>query len=142
MSTNTQTDAPATGVALPNRVWRILVVDDHRPTRMASSIHLRKRGCEVEEAADGNAAMRAFFTAVGERRPFDLILLDLHMPGASGGRAMIELLEARPRPRVIVCTGDTENALVKDHRYYGFDGRMVKPFSLDALWGEIERVMR
>jgi DNA-binding NarL/FixJ family response regulator len=72
----------------------------------------------------------------------DVVLLDLNMPnGESGGLAMVEILDMLPRPMVIVVSGECDNKLLKDYGYYGFDGRVKKPFSFDVLWAEIRRVL-
>lgn len=125
-----------------NKVLRVLIVDDHIPMRQATSIFLRSKGCRVHEAAEGHEAVKLYHDALAERNPYDVVLLDLNMPeGDSGGRAMIELLALRPRPRVVVCSGDIDNRLMKDWRFYGFSGRLVKPFQFEELWAELERSM-
>lgn len=124
------------------RLLRILVVDDHQHTRDTTALFLKSKGCEVDKASEGREAVQLYFTQALTSQPYDLIVLDLNMPqGDSGGVAMIDLLEARPKPRIVVCSGDTENRLLQNHRYYGFDGKVTKPFTFDALWREIQRVL-
>ncbi len=71
---------------VPDRPLRLLVVDDHQPIREVLALLLRDEGFEVQEAADGLAAL-----AVLKRWPADLILLDLMMPIMDGW----EFLEAQ-----------------------------------------------
>lgn len=67
------------GAAKPGGGCRILVVDDHESNRDLLSRRLRREGHEVATAASGEEALRLV-----DDRPFDLILLDLLMPGMSG----------------------------------------------------------
>jgi CheY-like chemotaxis protein/anti-sigma regulatory factor (Ser/Thr protein kinase) len=79
----------------------ILIVDDDRLTRHLLSAVLEGRGYSVAAAADGPEALRL----AGARR-FDLILLDIWMPGMSGLEVLDRLHESPAPPRVIVLTSD------------------------------------
>lgn len=70
-------DAPAVRTALAG--LRILVVDDHNANRILINDILREDGAEVRLAASGRDALEVF-----ARNPFDLVLLDLQMPGMDG----------------------------------------------------------
>lgn len=121
----------------------MLVVDDHAAIRDTTARFLTSKGCSVETASDGRDAVTRFFANVVGKAPFDLILLDLHMPdGVSGGMAMIDLLEARPRPKILVCSGDRDNRLLQNPTYFGFDGVITKPFTFEDLWAEVQRVLQ
>lgn len=83
---------------------RILVVDDDVSWRALYRLELGPAH-EVVEAADADQALRLLH---GE--PPDLIVLDYHLPGMSGG-ALLDILRARgPRIPVIVCTADPGQA--------------------------------
>jgi PAS domain S-box-containing protein len=64
------------------RGLRVLVADDHGAQRVATCEQLRAWGCRTEEAADGGAALAAMRAAGGD--PFELVLLDAHMPLLDG----------------------------------------------------------
>ena len=68
---------------------RVLVVDDDESNRESLSRRLRRRGLTVDLAVDGTDALARIDTAAANSTPFDLILLDVMMPGLSG----IEVLE-------------------------------------------------
>lgn len=79
----------------------ILVVDDDRTTRRLVALQLRRAGYGVAEAGDGKKAL----ARVG-REAFDLVLLDVWMPGMDGLEVLGRLREAKERPRVVMMTAD------------------------------------
>jgi len=82
-------------------VKKILVVDDDRTTRRLVALQLRRAGYEVAEAGDGKKALER----VG-REAFDLVLLDVWMPGMDGLEVLGRLRDAKERPRVVMMTAD------------------------------------
>jgi len=83
---------------------RVLVVDDHKPTRELLKAFLRGFGANiVAEAENGEAAVRAF----DEHAP-DLILLDLEMPIKDGRDTLRELLEKDTEAYVVILTATSE----------------------------------
>ncbi|HEU4418752.1 MAG TPA: response regulator [Planctomycetota bacterium] len=82
-------DAPASEPAAPAPTsikagTRVLCVDDHASNRAAWRDALAPLGVEVEEASDGAIALDSMRRAHAEQRPFDVVLLDLHMPSQNG----------------------------------------------------------
>jgi len=73
-------------------VARVLVVEDHATMRASLRAILAAAGHEVEEAADGRAALEAVATA-----PPDLVVLDLHVPVIDGA-GVLAALRAGPPP--------------------------------------------
>ena len=63
---------------------RILVVDDNATNRRFLGVLLESWGCEHEEVADGQATLDCLHTAAEKGRPFELALLDMHMPRMDG----------------------------------------------------------
>jgi len=82
-------------------VQSILVVDDDRSTRQMLQVQLRSAGYATETAADGAAALRRLL-----RKSFDLVLLDVWMPGMDGLALLARLRESPSRPKVVVMTAD------------------------------------
>jgi DNA-binding NtrC family response regulator len=116
----------------------ILTVDDEPGIRAFLSDSLSASGFDVHEAADGELALRAL-----EDRPFDLMLLDLRMPGGMDGMAVLRQARARwPEMQVIVLTafGTVGNA-VEAMRLGAFDF-LEKPLeSPDAVRKIVRRAM-
>jgi CheY-like chemotaxis protein/anti-sigma regulatory factor (Ser/Thr protein kinase) len=97
-------------------VGRILVVDDDRTTRHLIALQLRGAGHTVAQAGDGKKALEQ-----ARRTPYDLVLLDVWMPGMDGLELLEKLRELQPPPRVVMMTADdaSETLLraIKRHAY-------------------------
>ncbi|HSE92064.1 MAG TPA: response regulator, partial [Methylomirabilota bacterium] len=87
---------------------RILIADDEDSLRWVLEKGLRGAGYEVMPVEDGEAALRAI-----EREPFDLVLLDVRMPGLDGLTVLERVRELRPDTYVVVMTahGTMETAI-------------------------------
>jgi signal transduction histidine kinase/CheY-like chemotaxis protein len=85
---------------------RVLVVDDEELLRRSAARVLRRLRCEVETCADGAEALERYRVALGEGRPFDVVVTDLTIPGGMGGQETAERLTALdPAVRIVVSTG-------------------------------------
>ena len=108
----------------------MLVADDAARMRSALGGFLRSQGHDVDTAADA-AAVRALL-ATSE---YDVVLLDLRMPGLGGEALYRELCQDDPyhASRVVFVTGDLQSEAAR--RFFAEAGRPViaKPFELDEL---------
>jgi DNA-binding response OmpR family regulator len=114
--------------------WRLLLVDDEYSIRTSMSELLQLRGYHVDEAGNGPEAL-----AVLARQPYDLMVLDMVMPGMHGVEVMRRARELRPDLSIIVLTAHAtvESAIASvksDVTDY-----MLKPCSFDDLAVTIER---
>ena len=80
--------------------WRLLLCDDSTPERTALAQILRREGYDVDEAGDGAAALKLLKT-----RAYDLILLDLQMPGVDGFDVLAYVQRHCPDLPVVVLSG-------------------------------------
>ena len=116
---------------------RILVIEDELPMRTALLETLRAEGYRVQGAADGLAGLELACT-----EPFDLVLLDVMMPGLDGYAVCREL---RKRGRELPVLMLTAKALVDDRVAgldSGADDYLVKPFSLKELLARVRALLR
>jgi DNA-binding NtrC family response regulator len=81
---------------------RYLVLDDSPTARLhlRRSIEAVRSGAEVVEASEVREALRAF-----RERPFDVVFLDVMLPGLNGADALRSMLAERPDARVVLVTG-------------------------------------
>jgi CheY-like chemotaxis protein len=113
---------------------RVLLAEDNRVNAMLASTLLRREGATVEHVESGEAALEAV-TGGG----FDVILMDVRMPGFGGIEATQRLRAMRIDTPVIALTA---NAFDDDRRACldaGMDDFLVKPLSLDALRAALAR---
>jgi two-component system cell cycle response regulator CpdR len=114
---------PSNGV----KALRILIVEDHTPTRMAMSRLVRQAGADVTTARDGDEALGYLLTQY-----FDVLLTDLRMPRMDGFELMqhCQNLPERHRPkRVIAISGEYEASALHGQPVQF----LAKPFNLDSL---------
>jgi PAS domain S-box-containing protein len=81
---------------------RLLIADDEEPVRLVMRAVLSYRGYEVSEAGDGEEAVRKCLEA---SPPFDLVLMDLHMPKLNGRDALVKIRERQPRLKAVLLSG-------------------------------------
>ncbi|MFT3799606.1 MAG: response regulator transcription factor [Burkholderiaceae bacterium] len=114
----------------------ILIVDDHQSIRDPLSTYLRRFDFDVEAVADGKAMRRRL-----DERPFDLIVLDVMLPGENGLSLCRYVLEHLRIP-VILLTAMTEQADRVAGLEIGADDYVVKPFDPRELVARIRSVLR
>jgi two-component system, OmpR family, KDP operon response regulator KdpE len=115
---------------------RILVVDDEEPMRKLLSSNLKASGYAVRSAADGTEALRVI-----EEHPFDLLLLDITMPGPSG----LQVLEAVRRDAqmpVLMLSGRGRERDKVEALDLGADDYLSKPFGVPELLARIKALLR
>lgn len=103
---------------------RVLVVDDEEPIRITMSEMLRRRGYEVMTAENGEAGL-----ALVHQRPFELLLLDLKMPGLSGIDVAKRARERQPDVAIIILTGHGSLDSAIDGLHLGVFDYMLKTSS-------------
>jgi CheY-like chemotaxis protein len=113
----------------------VLVVEDEPMLRELEAEVLHRAGYDVEEAGDGAAAIRLLST-----RCFDLVVLDLVMPGINGWDVLKHIQALSCPPPVVVASGSTE-ARTADPLSRQVLGYLLKPFRADDLLKMCEQVL-
>jgi PAS domain S-box-containing protein len=113
---------------------RLLVLDDEEPIRTLAVRLLGLLGYQVETVGTGSAAIDRYTRALRDGRPFDLVLLDLTIPGDLGGSEVLRALKKiDPEVKAIVVSGYADDDVLANYRDYGFKARVTKPFTVDEL---------
>ncbi len=112
----------------------ILLMDDEAAIRQGTSELLRELGYRVETVADGEAAIVRYQQVLNSENPFDIVILDLTVPGGMGGQAAISYLrDINPQIKTIVSSGYAEDPIISEFERYGFSGVVTKPYKLEEL---------
>ena len=128
----------STAPAQPKSRPRVLVMDDEESIRRVVEIVLRRMGVEPSVVADGAAAIREFNAAREAGRPFDLLILDLTIPGGMGGRRVMEIVrETDPLTPAIVSSGYSNDPVLANYVDYGFQAMVQKPYDVRQFAGVI-----
>ncbi|MFC1718608.1 ATP-binding protein [Candidatus Poribacteria bacterium] len=126
---------PATGDG------RILIMDDEAALREAMTRIGTFLGYRVVGAADGIEALEQYKSAM-KSDPFDLVIMDLTIPGSMGGKEAIQKLrEMDPNAKAIVSSGYSNDPVMADFKKYGFSGVIAKPYKMQELSIELNRVI-
>jgi len=120
---------------------RILVMDDEESIRRMVEDALTQFGYEVISAQDGQEAIELFSEFLANGKKFDVVLLDLTIPGAMGGKEAIRHLRTLdPHVKAIVTSGYSDDPIMSDYQRYGFHSILVKPYRIMDLAKLLESV--
>ena len=114
----------------------ILIVDDEGSIRSGVSRKLQAEGYNCVTAADGNEALEK-----AAAQSFDLVLMDIRMPGISGMEVLPRIIADHPDTGVVMMTavGDTQTA-VEAMKLGAYD-YVIKPFDVDNLVMRVQRAL-
>ena len=124
-------------------VGRVLVMDDEAMVvRMAEKI-LHNAGYQTQGAANGDVALAAYLEALARGQGFDVVILDLTVPGGMGGREAAErILAIDPSARLMVSSGYSEDAVMANFRRHGFCAVLPKPYNAQQLCDAVHAVLQ
>ena len=120
---------------------RVLVMDDEEIIRNLVRSFLARAGHEAKFAPDGAEAVRLYADAKARGEPFDVVILDLTVPGGMGGReALAELMKIDPQVCAVASSGYSSDPIMANHRAHGFRAVMPKPYSLQTFAAVLRQV--
>jgi len=115
---------------------RILVVDDEERIRRLLKMYLEKEGYAIVEAEDGETALR-----LATASEFDLILLDVMLPGIDGIEVCTRLRQVKATPVIMLTAKGEEMNRVQGFEV-GADDYVVKPFSPREVIYRVKAILR
>jgi len=126
---------PAYGFETATQARSVLVIDDEPVVSNSVRRILGRRGHQVDEALEAEEGLKKI-----EANRYDLVLLDLRMPGKDGLELLSEIKERWPETKVVIVTGyaSIESAIEATRR--GAEHYLPKPFTPEELAGVAERV--
>ena len=121
---------------------RILFMDDELPICEMAGKLLTKFGVDFIVARDGGEAVSRFRDALQAGRPFDLLIMDLTVPGAMGGdEAMQQIRALHPSVRAIVSSGYSRDPVMANYQAHGFCAVLPKPYSPEQMYHAIQTAL-
>lgn len=115
---------------------RLLIAEDEKKLRKLVKDFFELKGYEVAEAGNGSEAVDAL-----QKQKFDLIFLDIMMPGMDGLEACEKLRSYTDAPIIFLTALYDEETKLKGYAC-GADDYVTKPFSLDVLYAKAEAIRK
>jgi CheY-like chemotaxis protein len=116
----------------------ILLVDDEQMVLEVTRELLESLGYRVHAAGGGQEAIAVYME---KRKEIDLVILDMIMPGISGGETFDRLKEINPNIRVLLSSGYSINGRAQEILERGCNGFLQKPFQLEKLSRKVREVL-
>ncbi len=130
-------------VTAPAGQARVLFMDDEEFIRNLACSILRRYGYQVKAVEDGAAALSEYTRARQAGEPYDVVILDLTIPGGMGGRQTIEeLIKLDPAVKAIVSSGYSNDLVLSNYQAHGFRGMVSKPYDVADFAHAVERVLK
>jgi DNA-binding NtrC family response regulator len=121
---------------------RILVMDDEETVCGIIEAALSLLQYHVTCVNDGEEAIKEYLRAM-QTRPFDLVVLDLDVPGGMGGKECLDRLRALdPEVKAILSSGYSADPVVADFVAHGFVDVMVKPYTIDKIESIVVKALK
>ena len=121
---------------------KCLIMDDEDMPRKVIRQMVSYLGLECTEASSPAQALELFESSRNQGVEYDLIILDLTVPGTEGGReTLTKLRSLGAKSRIIVSSGYSSDPVMSRYQEYGFDGSLAKPFSLKDLNEVVQRLL-
>ena len=109
-------------------------MDDQESILKMMGRMLNSMGYETSFATDGSQAIELYYDAYQSESPFDLVILDLTVPGGMGGlKTIIELLKIDIKVKAMVSSGYSNDPTMSNYEDYGFCGVVPKPYTKAQL---------
>jgi len=121
---------------------KILIMDDEQGIREIVSAMLSRIGYSVFSVKDGDEAVREYKKAFDDNNPYDVVILDLTIPGGKGGHETLEdLFLIDPKVKAVVSSGYSNDPVMFEYDKYGFSGCVAKPFKTSELNEVLSKIL-
>ncbi|MBM3212100.1 response regulator, partial [Candidatus Poribacteria bacterium] len=121
---------------------RILVVDDDKDIQELIISILGNYGYEVEVVSDNDSAINIYNEALKSGNPYDLIIMDLIVPGSiSGVEAIQKLKNTNSQVKAIVSSGYSTDPVMINFNEYGFKAAVSKPYEIKDMVEMVNKVI-
>ncbi|MFC1783091.1 response regulator [Planctomycetota bacterium] len=125
----------------------VLIVEDN-PTNQHIMLKMLSPLADCRTAGDGQEGVQAFEEALAQKKPYDLVCLDIMMPEMDGHEALREIrrlerenqIPPERSAKIIMTTAVQSQSSIEKARQSGCDGYLVKPIRKITLYEELERL--
>jgi len=120
----------------------ILIMDDEDMILNIGVKILTIAGYSVETAHHGEEALEMYRKSLADNKPYDVVILDITIPGGMGGAETLKRLQKLHNPvKAIVSSGYSTDPIMSDYLSYGFSGVVSKPYRLEDLLKTVSEII-
>ena len=117
-------------------------MDDQEAIRNVGGEMLASFGYLVSLAKDGQEAVELYKEAKETGEPYDVVIMDLTIPGGLGGiETMAILRQIDPEIKAVISSGYASDPVMSEYAKYGFSGVVTKPYKFDELLEALNKVI-
>lgn len=123
---------------LPNISGNILVVDDIKDIRKLIGFICSSFGLKISYAVNGEHAISKITEAQAQKKPFDVVLMDIHMPVLDGRNTILKLRNMGIKTPIIAVTAATMKGVRQELKSLGFNDVVAKPIDKTMLYKSLK----
>lgn len=121
---------------------RILLMDDEEIICQVAKAMLTHLGYTVEITGDGKEALRYYTAAWESKNPYDIVILDLTIPGGMGGKEVARrLLQINPKVKAIASSGYSDSPVMANSTDFGFSAVLQKPYKVEEVADTLQHLL-
>ena len=121
---------------------KILFMDDERDLAEVTANLLQEMGYEVVSVPDGETAIQEYEQALSANEKFDVVVMDLTIPGGMGGKETIKkLMKKDPLVQAVASSGYSNDPVMSRFADYGFRAALIKPYKIEELDAVIQKIV-
>ena len=124
------------------KVGSVLVMDDDCLITDVASAILTHAGHRVTICRSGEEAIDLYTTAAAAGSPFDMVIMDLTIPGRMGGQEAAAQIKSRfPKACLVVSSGYSNDPIMSHYQDYGFAGAIAKPYNIEEFKAVLDALL-
>lgn len=121
---------------------RVLLMDDDEKVLTGTAKILKRMGFDVHVAREGKETLALFRRGLLDKRPFDVVIMDLTIANGMGAKETIaEVKKIAPDAKVILSSGYHNDPAMENFKNYGFSGQIAKPYRVHELCSLINQIV-
>lgn len=112
---------------------KALIVDDNEFVTETLKEILEFFGFDVSATENGEKAIQEYLSSKQSNQLFDIVFIDLVLPGMNGKEVLKRLKEIDPEVKAVISSGYFNDPAIREYEKLGFKGVLNKPFTVDEL---------
>ena len=122
---------------------KILIMDDDLAVQKTLKRMLQFFGNTVDVTDNGSDAIKRYGQEIENGTPYDIVILDLTVPGQMGGReAVAQMIENHGDVNAVVTSGYSNDPVISEYERFGFKDYITKPFKSDDIRLVVNKLLR